>query len=357
MSERGGKGWLAAFTGILIATLAFAGGAALAAGDEYQEMKFQALQAGRSTANDARDTGEFGAKMINAAPVPSGVYLDVVRITFRPSALSDKQAVCTGTLLHGQHAVLTAGHCSCGITESYRFIAKRTFDGKPDAEPKDASAFRAIREPARFPGFSCAEGVDNSGRDLAVFFIRDIEEQAHETDVQSETLDPDAFTRIVSMHTVYASGARQLTAAGYGITEDGTFSRTLERGRIDIGSYFCSQGSFGGTPCAGFHEFVLGSVSGASQTLPVDTCNGDSGGPVYWYPPEQTADDGTTFLPPPALVGVTSRALLYADHLPGMLCGGGGIYTAVGHSDVLNWLQAYGVQVRTVELAKAPKSN
>ncbi|WP_217578409.1 trypsin-like serine protease [Mesorhizobium sp. GbtcB19] len=322
--------------------------------DPYQTGTFQTLQAGTGAPSVPDDReGQFSPQMINAAPVPSGVYQDVVRITFRPSPASDQEAVCTGTLLHDQHAVLTAGHCSCGVIASYRFIDKRTFDLPDDPDTIAKFTLRPVREAVRFPGYVCDDAVDNAGRDLALFFV-----QSRQDEKDGEDPTPSGpLTRVASMHAVYASGAKQLTAAGYGITQNGTFSRTLERGRIDIGSYFCSQGNFGGTPCAGFHEFVLGRVSAGSTGIPVDTCNGDSGGPVYWYPPEQTDAKGKTFLPPPALVGVTSRALIYADHLPGMLCGGGGVYTAIGHSDVLNWLWSFGVHVRTVELTLAPEGS
>lgn len=316
--------------------------------DTYQAGSYQALQAKSGTDTPDDHGGEFGTKMVNSVPVPEGVYQDVVRITFRPSALSNAQAVCTGTMVHGQHAVLTAGHCSCGVADSYRFVTKETFDDHLDTKQLASFTLRAIREAVRFPGFDCTEGADNAGRDLALFFVRNLNEEKNEPPPSKA----GPLTRVASMHSVYAAGARQLTASGYGITQNGTFPDTLERGRIDVGSYFCSQGDFGGTPCAGFREFVLGTLGAGSVASPVDTCNGDSGGPVYWYPPAQTdALTGKVFFPPPALVGVTSRALVFADHLPGMLCGGGGVYTAVGHSDVLNWMLSSGVLVRTIDLS------
>lgn len=318
----------------VLLTVVLAGvGSAAGEEDSFRSMKFQAQQ--------VTPPGDFRPEVIGGKPVESGVYKEVVRITFQETAQGEPDT-CTGVFLHGQGAVLTAGHCSCGILDSYRFVLKGTLDSATDAA-KPAARY-AIREPVRFPGYSCSPGAKNAGLDIAVFFVRNLDGLNIEPDKDKD----GPLTRIASMHTVYTARARQLVVAGYGYTESGKLPTALMRAAVGIGSYFCSTGSFDGTSCVGFREFVLSTPGGDGP--PRDTCGGDSGGPVYWYPPVQADTDKNSFLPTEALVGITSRGLAFAHNLPGMPCGGGGVYTAVGRSDVLDWLLSLGVTVRTTEV-------
>lgn len=328
-----------------------------AAGQDWEGDKIRIQQVDPGGGNDF----DFSIKVTNGEIVPPGIYPDVVRITFFKSNSATVPSICTGFKITGLEVVLTAGHCSCGVLTSYRFLSKGMIDSTTsNPEERSRVTFRALREPVRFPGYDCASpGAAQPGRDLALFFMQSLDTD-HVGQVYPEVArqlrePPSGITHVASMHSVYAAGVRQLVASGYGRMETGAFPTDLRRGFIDIASHFCSRGVIAGTQCAGFREFSLGTVSAGSTQLPVDTCDGDSGGPVFWYPPERIDErTNTPFYPPPALVGITSRALLFADHLPGILCGGGGIYTAVGHSDVVNWLWSWGLGVRTVELDAAP---
>ncbi|MER9190940.1 trypsin-like serine protease [Mesorhizobium australicum] len=310
-------------------------GAAASGEDSFRSMQFQVQQ--------ITPMGKIGPLVVNGLKVPAGVYDEVVRINFQESRGSDV-ATCTGVLLHNQGAVLTAGHCSCGVLESYSFVTKGDFERF--ALDLDNVTMHPIREPVRFPGYICSPVANNAGRDLALFFVQ-TPDQAKDADTRPRKDGP--LTRLASMGAVYAAQARQLVVAGYGYTEARKLPSALMRAAVGVDSYFCSTGAaFEGTPCAGFREFVLSSPGGSGP--PTDACGGDSGGPVYWYPPPKGAGDHNTSVPLEALVGITSRGLAFARNLPDLPCGGGGIYTAVGRSDVLNWLSSFGVSVRTTDM-------
>ena len=134
---------------------------------------------------------------------------------------------------------------------------------------------------------------------------------------------------------------KQLLVVGFGLTEslgDG-FPDGLIGASITLRDPFCllDQGLPGG--CAVFREFTLSNL--VTNLDSSDTCGGDSGGPVYFIAPEPRSD-GTIFLHR-YLVGITSRALGGVPQVFGGQCGGGGIYTAVAHPDVLEWLALQGV--------------
>jgi hypothetical protein len=299
--------------------------------------------------------GRFGILVTNGIDVPKDELGFVVRITFRATHASTRDSLCTGIRLLARNVILTAAHCSCGVLETYRFVNKELIDSTaPSEELPDH--WRAVRYPARYPGYDCAlPPEDQPGKDLAVFFVFSSDENRFPANKDSHK--PEDLFRFASMHQVRDAGDAYLMVAGFGVTETGDLPRVLQQGLIRIGSHFCSRGSFGGTACDGFREFVLGSAGPSSTPVPVDTCNGDSGGPVFWFPPDSVGVDGKSFQPLPAVVGITSRALAVADHLPGMLCGGGGVYTAVGHSAVIDWLWSIGVTVRTVESRALQTSN
>jgi secreted trypsin-like serine protease len=89
-----------------------------------------------------------------------------------------------------------------------------------------------------------------------------------------------------------------------------------------------------------FREFVLSNPSLGPGSPAIDTCSGDSGGPVYWF--AQRYDHEGNLGVHRFLVGITSRALAGVDQSFGQ-CGGGGVYTAVVHGDVLAWLAGLGI--------------
>lgn len=251
-----------------------------------------------------------------------------------------ERSVCTGVLVDLGH-ILTAGHCGCARQSTYsveftvlKDDALHRFRG-PIAAP-----------PILYRSFDCARTAgEQPGRDLALLTI-DIERDFRSTDGQAVSIAelgaggefgarPVAMT---SMLAVYMTNAVRLRAVGYGKTEVGDFPVRRQQADINILSYFCSTGRAARSACASFREFSLSNVI-APGVKPTDTCSGDSGGPIFVARPEDAGP------PAYALVGITSRGLAGVQNLPALPCGGGGIYTAVGHSDVARWLADNGAQV------------
>ena len=76
------------------------------------------------------------------------------------------------------------------------------------------------------------------------------------------------------------------------------------------------------------------------QITSISSIVSSSGGPIFRVSEGQYT-----------LVGITSRAVPFAQIDPSMQCGGGGIYTIVGRETVHNWLRANGVQSETTVAA------
>ena len=280
---------------------------------------------------------------------------EVVKINYTPVG-GGPDDFCSGVLLvQDQGAtigdiapVLTAGHCSCGRPGTYS-IVRGSVDGQQQK-------FVLVTLPVRFGGYSCLFPPElQIGSDLALLWIAD-GKTLERPDAPQAPMSP-SVARIATMHQIYRdTRTRRLVGVGYGFTETGHAPSTTVGAIIPIQSFFCAAGSFAASACASFREFVLADPRAGPGANPADSCGGDSGAPIFWVPPSPT----TSAVPLPTtdaaevnaksvrfLVGITSRALDGVRHNPGTTCGGGGIYTAVGHPDVIRWLVGQGIFVRT----------
>src|SRR5262249_22450023 len=162
------------------------------------------------------------------------------------------------------------------------------------------------------------------GRDLAILWV-----ERKSPRLPPEFQIPTYFLAVATMHQVYRDvDTTRLIGVGFGRTETGALPDSAVSAIIPIGSPFCAGGQFATSPCASLREFALADPNAAGGASPPDSCGGDSGGPVFWAPATAGAP---TKDPDRFLVGVTSRALEGVSHDPGSTCGGGGIYTALGH--------------------------
>jgi hypothetical protein len=201
--------------------------------------------------------------------------------------------------------------------------------------------------PTRYGGYSCLLGPEGQpGRDIALLTVE------LETDYPSRAyLDKiSAFPKVnvASMFEVFNdSPTRRLVGAGYGATEQG-LPGDARAAVIPIASYFCGGGAYSASTCSSFREFVLADRAAPLGANRSDSCGGDSGAPVFWQAPPASIDGKIGANPnrPIMLVGITSRAVAGVRHNAGTTCGGGGIYTALGHPEVIQWLRANGIPTR-----------
>lgn len=294
--------------------------------------------------NRTRLSGVSATPKFTGGVAVSG-FPEVVKIKFTESDGADN--FCSGILLAGKDIpperdapngfvpVLTAGHCSCGQQNSYRVVR-----GSVEAQKQE---FLPVTQMSRYFGYSCLlPPEDQGGRDLALLWIRD--PKSDPTDLYPAL----ALPLVATMHQVYQDGAtRRLVGVGYGLTETSARPAITLAAVIPIQSFFCSAGYYAASACASFREFVLADPGAAPGANRSDSCGGDSGSPIFWVPPSPAGVIDVKSAPRRFLVGITSRALAGVSHNPGTTCGGGGIYTVVGHPDVILWLSAQGIFVRT----------
>jgi Trypsin len=317
--------------------------------------KQQAIAVSAAAPNSARPgiSGQTAVPQFAFGQTVSG-FNEVFKIKFKtPAGLDD---FCSGVLLAtpatsgvitGAIPILTAGHCSCGRPDSYQAVS--------GVDDKNAKSFQLMTQPVRYPGFSCLFPPESQiGRDLALLWLRD--EQKQPGGLAAAYPFSSEFPLIATMHQVYQDSlTRRLVGVGYGLTETNQVPTGTIGAIIPIQSFFCSSGAFAASACASFREFVLAVPAGPGLNQP-DSCGGDSGAPIFWVPPATTNDGAQNLLGHRHVVGITSRGLAGVQNIPGMTCGGGGIYTAVGHPDVIAWLTTQGVYPITAIQAKAAQA-
>lgn len=243
-------------------------------------------------------------------------YKYVVGIRYQSS--SGGQATCTGTLI-SKRLVLTAAHCGCG--QGYRVTQGLHIN--------DPSSVGLAQPPILFDRSFCDPRrgrVIWPGYDLALLQLAD----DAVVEVGYSAFPPPAFDMLDRMRR-----GTELTVMGYGLTET-LASGTRMEAKVPVYTPDCATRQFMQAGCAPFYEMILASP-GSDRGVPTDTCRGDSGGPVFVMAP---SDAGPGLFP--TLVGVTSRPAPMSHTDAVNHCGGGGIYTVLGRTDVRGWLTSHG---------------
>ena len=220
------------------------------------------------------------APVVGGTPVPPGTWPDAVAVIGTTGA-------CSGTLI-APDVVLTAGHCV--EIDPLRIVAG-TID--------DAHGGVAVAVAATIPHPSWATSYDVALLALA-------------------TPVPGIAPRAIGTTCTFAAfgAGSQVELVGFGLTDDAaTGANTqLHEAAVQVMDPTCIDGDGCRPSIAPGGEFIAGGDG-------VDTCNGDSGGPVYFATPRGEV-----------VVGVVSRGVSGAS----APCGAGGIY--VRTDKIAAWL-------------------
>jgi trypsin len=202
---------------------------------------------------------------------------------------------CTGTLV-ARNVVVTAGHCHGGCSD-------RIFIGPRLGGPGEiVRASNAVRHPDFDDSDPTGVVIKN---DLTVLILeRDV------TSVQPRKMaTSDMINAATSVRAVGYGNSNRQSTSGFGV------KRMVDIPVVSVGCAKTSQvNKFG---CVKNKELVAG-----KPLLNKDTCNGDSGGPIY------VRSGGQFFL-----AGATSRAIKGSIDP----CGDGGIYVRI--DKYANWIR------------------
>lgn len=222
-------------------------------------------------------------QVVGGSQVADGTYEDAAGIIFGNSVS------CTGVLV-APNVVLTAGHCVGGITH----VILGTNDYQQGGE-----IIRVER--------TIEHNNSWSTYDAAVLVL--------EEDAQTE---PVVIAQDCILEDYLYDGAT-VTIVGYGATDNYgyQYGSKLNEADTTIDDHDCTSMQYG---CNG--SVSPGGEIGAGSSDDIDSCYGDSGGPLYLPTPEGRF-----------LIGLTSRG--YSNST--MPCGQGGIY--VRPDAIIDWIE------------------
>lgn len=232
--------------------------------------------------SSAVSAGTLDTPVVGGTPVPAGEYQDVV-------AVIAQDAMCSGTLI-APDVVLTAGHCI--ETHPIGVIVGSVELARPGGE-----AIK-VKSATAYPSWK-------SSYDVGVLVLE------HPASVK-----PRAIASACSVKEHLKSGA-DVRVVGFGLTDaaGAGMNTALHQAMLPVHDATCTADPACQPNVAPSGEFTAGGMG-------VDSCFGDSGGPLYL----STAHGE-------ALIGVVSRG----EYAGGEPCGGGGVY--VRADAVASWIE------------------
>jgi V8-like Glu-specific endopeptidase len=255
-----------------------------------------------------------------------------------------QRGVCTGVLI-SEDTVLTAAHCVCnldlakstaavvqfGVESNHKEIRSLVSNSAAAASLPEGRYYidpgrTRLLDPQFCDVYQSAGTI--AGRDLAIIGFKGYKAPLDQgRAVLAAAPTKDIIPAVIALPELFLSPTvTNLIVVGYGDDGTGRGVGIKRHACVGITSRICGFEAQRTTyRCALGSEMVLSDVTGK------DSCNGDSGGPVF-----AILSAGPLYLY--YLVGITSRGVA------GGACGVGGIYTLLTPSAV-DWIRNQGVAI------------
>ena len=286
----------------------------------------------------AIDQAKIGTRIVGGLVAEAGDFPETVAIVKNTSNTG-----CSGVLV-APDTVMTAAHCVCDLGlisggDTGVLFTDNVNSNNAPMRKIDGSSVRIFHpdhdHDPEFCAYLASMKRIKATRDIAIFRL------------VSDQIAVPVPVRFATGSAVVAAlsspAGYSFIAVGFGASRRGAFGAYklddagLKKFAYMPVSLICKSGN----TCAGSmtncvrclpeREFVL-----FDTAYSVDTCGGDSGGPIFVY------EGSGTLAEKKRLAGITSRAV---D--PNGICGPGGIYGFAHTGEVLKWLERNNVSVAT----------
>lgn len=234
----------------------------------------------------------------------------------------NSRLLCSAFLVN-EYTLLTAAHCACEPALEMAFLGRNI-----DAIVRDSSTQKrvitigAIYHDDEFCAVHRSGGDILSNRllDLAILKVR------------RPFLLPPGFRKIMldtelrraEVADLFADNRTFFLSAGFGdtdISDRGGVKNVVLQNTVEL----CTEENSQSFACHPNIEFVS-TVRDVPISLQTDTCNGDSGGPIFINNPQSVSDF--------VLIGIIARGIAGGSER----CGRGGVYVSLFSEEVQRWL-------------------